>query len=507
MGDIGDRIRHRESLNKVMTAEEAALLFRDGMLVATSGSTMGFPKATFGALAERIRAQGGIKIDLMCAGPLSSEFEDVLFEAGGIRRRIGAVGGEKLRGGINRGEVTFIEGKGSSLPLQVKRGWFGTVDMAVIEAVGLTETGQIIPSTAVYDAPEWIEAASQVIVEINLNRPLSLEGLHDIYQRGDDPIPVVGNGNPLKRIGVPYFLVDPGKIKAIVISDLGDKPSKEAKPDAMGAAIGQYLVDFFRKEVAAGRLSESLPPFELGFGELFGSMMQKIGEGGFKNFRFHLPMVTDPVFELVEAGKVEWVEGIALRLSSEAWKRFEQDPERFKKVMVLRPFTVINSPELIQRMGVIAINGCLEMDLQGQVNSSHVLGTKIMAGIGGTYDYARNSPCSIFIARSTTKGGNISSIVPMVSHVDHTEHDVDVLVTEQGLADLRGKDPRERAREIIRQCAHPDYREMLSDYLDRAEKEPGHIPVLPEESGSFHLRLTQSGSMKKSDSRSGRTPP
>ena len=161
---------------------------------------------------------------------MSSEFEDVLFEAGGIRKRIGAVGGEKLRGGINRGEVTFIEGKGSTLPLQVKRGWFGPLDMAVIEAVGLTEDGQIIPSTAVYDAPEWIEVASQVIVEINLNRPLSLEGLHDVCPRGNDPIPVIG-GNPLKRIGVPYFPVDPAKIKAIVISDLGDKPSKEPKPE------------------------------------------------------------------------------------------------------------------------------------------------------------------------------------------------------------------------------------------------------------------------------------
>jgi succinyl-CoA:acetate CoA-transferase len=86
----------------------------------------------------------------------------------------------------------------------------------------------------------------------------------------------------------------------------------------------------------------------------------------------------------------------------------------------------------------------------------------------------------------------------MVSHVDHTEHDVDVLVTEQGLADLRGLDPRERAETIIRQCAHPDYRGMLSDYLARAEREPGHIPVLPEESGSFHLRFRRSGSMKES---------
>lgn len=497
MGDIGERIRHRDSLGKVMTAAEAALLFRDGMKVATSGSTMGFPKATFGALAERIKAEGGLKIDLFCAGPLSSQFEDVLFEAGGIGRRVGAVGGEKLRGGINRGEVAFFEGKGSSLPLQVKRGWFGTLDMAVIEAVGLTGDGQIIPSTAVYDAPEWIEAASQVIVEINLNRPLAMEGLHDVYLRGAEPIPVVGN--PLKKIGVPYFPVDPGKIKAIVFSDIAEKPSKEPKPDEMGAMIGQYLLDFFRKEVAAGRLGESLPPLELGFGELFTGMMRTIGESEFKSFRFHLPMVTDPVFELVTAGKVEWVMGIALRLSDDSWKRFVEEPDRYKKVIVLRPVTVVNSPELIQRTGAISINGCLEMDLKGQVNSSHVLGARIMAGIGGTYDYSRNSPCSIFIARSTTKGGNISSIVPMVSHVDHTMHDVDVLVTEQGLADLRGKDPRERAREIIAKCAHPDYREMLSDYLARAEKEPGHIPVLLDESWSFHLRLRRSGSMKKSE--------
>jgi succinyl-CoA:acetate CoA-transferase len=499
MGDIKKRIRHQASLGKVMKAEEAALLFKDGMIVATSGSTMGFPKATFGALAERIKAQGGIKIDLLCAGPLSSEFEDVLFEVGAIRRRIGAIGGEKLRGGINRGEVVLFEGKGSQLPLQVKRGWFGALDMAVIEAVGLTEAGQIIPSTAVYDAPEWIETASQVIVEINLKRPLALEGIHDIYGRGPEPIPVIGNGNPLKRIGVPYFPVDPAKIKAIVISDLDDKPSKEAKASEQGVAIGRYLVDFFKKEIAAGRLTNTLPPFELGFGALFTGMMKELGEGGFKNFRFHLPMVTDPVFEMIEAGKVDWVEGIAFRLSTDAWKRFEQDPERFKKFIVLRPFTVINSAELIQRLGVTAINGCLEMDLLGQVNSSHVMGAKIQAGIGGTYDYARNSPCSIFIASSTTKGGAISTIVPMVSHVDHTMHDVDVLVTEQGLADLRGLDPKARAEEIIAKCAHPDYRGLLSDYLERASAEPAHIPFRIEEANAFHLRFKQTGSMKEAE--------
>jgi len=64
MAAINERVRHPESRAKVMTAEAAAELFQDGMKVATSGSTMGFPKATFGALAERIKAGGGLKIDL-----------------------------------------------------------------------------------------------------------------------------------------------------------------------------------------------------------------------------------------------------------------------------------------------------------------------------------------------------------------------------------------------------------------------------------------------------------
>jgi succinyl-CoA:acetate CoA-transferase len=496
MDDIRARIRHQASLDKIMTADEAALLFRDGMLVATSGNPlMGYPKATFLALSERIKKQGGIRIDLLCAGPLGSEVEDILVDAGGIRKRIGAIGGEKLRAAINRGEVKFIEGKGGQLPLQVKRGWYGPVDLAVVEAIGLTREGNIIPSTAVYDSPEWIDAASQVIVEINLNRPLGLEGLHDVYQRGEDPIPIVGN--PLKRIGVPYFSVNPEKIKGIVVSDRGDHPSDEGKLDRMGDPIGQHLVDFFRREITAGRLSEPLPPIELGVGDLAGNVMRKIGASDFSNFRFHLPSITDPVLEIVEAGKVDWVSGMALRLTPVAWERFRANLDRYKRCMVLRPVTICNSPEIIRRLGVIGINGCLEMDLQGQVNSSHVLGTRILTGIAGSYDFSRNGLYSIFVGPSTARGGKISAIVPVVSHVDHTEHDVDVLVTEQGLADLRGLDPRERAQEIIRQCAHPDFRGMLSDYLARAEKEPGHIPISLEESGSFHLRLKRTGSMKE----------
>lgn len=495
MDDTAQRIRHPQSRDKIVTAAEAANLFQDGMLVATSGNPlMGYPKATFLALADRIKNEGGIRIDLLCAGPLGPEVEDVLAEVGGIRTRIGALGGEKLRAAVNRGEVRFVEGKGGQLPLQVKRGWFGQVDIAVIEAIGITPEGNIIPSTAVYDSPEWLDAASVVIIEINLNRPLELEGLHDVYQKSGRPIPL--EDNPLQRIGVPYFSVEPAKIKAIVFSDMPDQPSGEGKPDRRGDLIAGHLLEFFRREIRAGRLSDPLPPIELGVGDLAAQVMRNIGVSEFTRFRFHLPAITDPVLEIVEAGKVDWVSGMALRLTPEAWGRFRTQLDRYKQCMVLRPVTICNSPEIIQRLGVIGINGCLEMDIQGQVNSSHLLGTRVMTGIAGSYDFSRNGQLSIFVGPSTAKGGNISAIVPLVSHVDHTEHDVDILVTEQGLADLRGLDPRERAREIIAKCAHPDFRGLLSDYLERAEREPGHIPVALAETAAFHLRLKHTGSMK-----------
>jgi succinyl-CoA:acetate CoA-transferase len=87
----------------------------------------------------------------------------------------------------------------------------------------------------------------------------------------------------------------------------------------------------------------------------------------------------------------------------------------------------------------------------------------------------------------------------MVSHVDHTEHDVHVIVTEQGVADLRGVAPRRRAQKIIDNCAHPDYRPMLQDYFDRAMASGSarHTPHLLGEALSWHNRYQQFGTMRR----------
>jgi succinyl-CoA:acetate CoA-transferase len=143
------------------------------------------------------------------------------------------------------------------------------------------------------------------------------------------------------------------------------------------------------------------------------------------------------------------------------------------------------------------MNGAIEADIYGNVNSTHLMGSRIQNGIGGSGDFARNAYISFFVTPSTAKGGAISSIVPMVSHVDHTEHDVNVIVTEQGLADLRGLAPRRRARLLIDNCAHPDYRPLLEDYADRALSGAfgRHTPHLLDEALSWHARYVRTGSM------------
>lgn len=162
----------------------------------------------------------------------------------------------------------------------------------------------------------------------------------------------------------------------------------------------------------------------------------------------------------------------------------------------MRPQEISNNPELIRRLGVIAMNTALEVDIYGNVNSTHVAGSRMMNGIGGSGDFTRNAFLSIFFTESIAMDGNISTIVPFVSHVDHTEHDVMVIVTEQGYADLRGLSPKERAVEIISNCAHPKYKEALMDYFNRAkEQSPKHTPHILAEAFSWHVNFLNSGKM------------
>lgn len=246
-----------------------------------------------------------------------------------------------------------------------------------------------------------------------------------------------------------------------------------------------------------GRLPQQMLPLQSGVGSIANAVLMGLAESKFNNLTMYSEILQDSVFKLIKCGKVTQASGCAFTPSPTVWEMYKEDPELYRNRIVLRPLDISNNPEVIRRLGVISMNTPLEFDIYGQANSTHVMGNRMMNGIGGSGDYMRNGYLTIFSTPSTAKGGNISSVVPMVSHADHTEHDTMVFITEQGVADIRGLSPLKRAKLIIEKCAHPNFREQLYDYLKMAQRKNGHEPVDLEHAFDMHIALEKTGTMKE----------
>ncbi|WP_035488192.1 acetyl-CoA hydrolase/transferase family protein [Alicyclobacillus contaminans] len=486
--------------SRVMTAEEAAACIEDGMTVGISGFTRaGDAKVVPMALADRAKALGRpFHINLWTGASVAEEVDRTLTEAGVVARRLPFQSESTMRDAINRGDVMYVDQHLSLTVEMIREGTLGHLDVAVIEVVAITEDGYLVPSTSVGNAPTFAAHADKIILEWNKRQSPLLEGIHDIYmphaRPNRAPIPILSVDS---RIGTPYIPVDPKKIVAIVPTDREDHFVELAPPDADTERIAGHLMDFLSHELKRGRLPSPLPPLQSGVGSVANAVLAGMKDTRFDGLVMYSEVLQDAVFELMDAGKLRYASGCAITVAPHNAKRIMNNLQAYQSRMVLRPQEISNHPEVIRRLGVIAMNTALEVDIYGNVNSTHVLGTHIMNGIGGSGDFARNALLSIFMTKSTAKGGRISSIVPMVSHVDHTEHDVDVVVTEQGIADLRGLAPRERVSRIIEHCAHPMYREMLWDYVKIAAKYGGHTPHALEQAFAWHLRYRDVGDMRQ----------
>jgi succinyl-CoA:acetate CoA-transferase len=491
-----ERIRNLALRDRIMPAAGAAAMIRDGMVVGMSGFTRaGEAMAVPLALAERARTDP-LKITLMTGASLGHDLDKILAEAHVTARRIPFQSDPGLRRAINAGEVMFIDQHLSETVEQLRTRQLPGVDIAVIEATAITEEGGIVPTSSVGNSASFAILAPKVIVEVNRAQPLAFEGLHDIfiptYRPNRMPIPVV---TPDSRIGLPYIPIPPEKIAAIVLTDKHDSSAPIQPPDDETRAIAAHLTEFFGHEVKMGRMDNRLAPLQAGIGTIANAVLHGLIDSPFHDLKMYSEVLQDSTFDLMDAGKLTFASGSSITLSEAKNAQVMADFGRYKSRLILRPQEISNHPEVVRRLGLIAINTALEFDIYGNVNSTHVTGTQMMNGIGGSGDFARNALLSVFVTKSMAKGGAISSVVPMVSHVDHTEHDVDILVTEQGLADLRGLAPRERARLIIANCAHPDWRASLADYYDRALSYGGHTPHILEEALSWHVRLRKTGRM------------
>jgi succinyl-CoA:acetate CoA-transferase len=500
-----DRIRHPQFLSKVMTAHEAAALIPPGANVGMSGFTgAGYPKAVPQALADLLAARHAAgdtsaRIGLWTGASTAPELDGALARADGIEMRLPYQSDPACRALINAGKMHYTDIHLSHVAQFAWFGFLGKLDVAVIEVAGVLPDGRLIPSSSVGNNKTWLDQADKIILEVNELQSAGLEGMHDIYYGTDipprrKPIPMVHPGD---RIGEPYLHCDPAKVVAVVRTRQSDRNSVFAAPDAVSEQIAENIIDFLQHEVKAGRLPANLLPLQSGVGNVANAVLAGLNKGPFENMTAFTEVLQDGMLDMLRSGKLSFASATALSLSPAALADFTENIDFYRERIVLRSQEISNHPELVRRLGVIAMNAMIECDIYGNVNSTHVMGSSIMNGIGGSGDFARNGYFSFFVTPSVAKGGSISCIVPMVSHVDHTEHDVQVIVTEQGLADLRGLAPTQRARLIVDRCAHPSYRDALNDYIERAARcAPGlHTPHLLQEALSWHTRYLQTGHM------------
>lgn len=474
---------------KIMSAADAAALIGPGSVAGCSGFTLiGDPKAVPGEIARLGRAKD---LTILTGASVADGLDGALTRAGLMARRYPYQSNKDLRAAINAGQAAYSDMHLSHLPEFIDRGGMH-IDFAIVECSAVTEEGLIL-SASVGATDSFVRAADHVILEVNSALPEKLCGMHDIYQPDGRPIPVLEASG---RIGTRAVPCDLSKVAAVVLtSDPGSYPVFK-EPDGVSQAIAGHIVRFLKAEVAAGRQPASLRPLQSGVGSVANAVMAGLGSSGFTGLRMYTEVIQDAAFGLIEAGQMTSASTTAVSLSKEAAERFYSNIDRYRDKIVIRPQQIANNPEVIRRLGLISMNTPIEFDIYGNVNSTHVMGTRMMNGIGGSGDFARNAGLTIFATESVAKQGKISCVVPMCAHVDHTEHDVQVVVTEQGLADLRWKSPRERAELIIENCAHPDYRPMLREYYSEACRLGGHTPHELTKALSWHARYLETGTMR-----------
>ena len=499
MIDISDRVRNKDLQAKIVSAEEVAAFIKPGMSIGMSGFTASaYPKAIPLALAERMKKEP-FTVDIWTGASTGPELDDTLAAVHGIKRRLPYQTDAILRGEINNGSVDYLDLHLSESAQLARVGYLGKLDIAIVEAVAITEEGNIIPSTSLGNAASYVQQADIVIVEVNTTQPLELEGMHDVYVPLDPPhrlpIPIVKADD---RVGTPFIPCTPDKIKFIVPCDIKDHTRDLAPIDENSKKMSQFTLEFLNAEIKAGRMPKNLLPLQSGVGNVANAVMAGFVDSDLEDLTVYTEVIQDGMLDLIDANKLNFASGTAFSPSPAGMERFYKDVAKYKKYLLLRPQEISNSPEVVHRLGVIAMNTALEVDIYGNVNSTHVTGTKMMNGIGGSGDFARNAFLTIFYTPSVAKNGAISSVVPMCSHVDHTEHDVDVIITEQGIADLRGLAPKKRALEIINNCVHPDYKPVLLDYYNRAVEatKHAHTPHIIKEALSFHEKFIETKSMK-----------
>lgn len=485
-----------------LSADEAAALIKHGETIGFGGFTAaGACKVIPLSLAARAKAEHAagrpFKLGIITGASTGKSLDGALAAADAIEWRTPYQSDPTLRKAINEGRTRFFDLHLSAVQPTVRSGALGKVHWAIVEACKVTPEGEITLTTSVGCANTFIRLADRVLIELNSFHPEALTGFHDLYEPADPPlrreIPIYA---PTDRVGSTVVKIDPRIIAGVVRTNTPDESGGFDAPDAVTNKIGENVARFLADEIRQGRLPGTFLPLQSGVGNIANAVIGALGANPeIPPFMMYTEVIQDAVIDLIQSGKCRFASGCSLTVSPQKLAAVYKDLESFRSKMVLRPQEITNSPELVRRLGLITINTAIEVDLFGNVNSTHVMGKDLMNGIGGSGDFTRNAHISIYTCPSMAKKGAISTIVPFVTHLDHSEHSVQVVVTEHGIADLRGKSPHDRAAVMIDNCVHPEYRDLLRSYLRISDK--GHVPQTLHNAFNMHLAFLEHGDMRK----------
>jgi succinyl-CoA:acetate CoA-transferase len=454
-------------------AETAATEIGEAATIGVSGfGSVGYPKAVPLALAD---ADRDLSLTVISGGSVGEEIDTSLVEADAIARRYPYQAREASRRAVNDGEIAFHDRHVWRVSDEVALGQLPSPDVAIVEAVAVGE-GWLVPGLSIGATPALVEAADRLIVEVNERVPRTLERFHDVYRPVAPPnreaIPLTA---PDERIGSPRIEFDPEALAAVVRTDRQGTPYSFREPTERDRRIGANLASFLEAEVARSEVFDEELRLQFGVGNIGNALMGALAdlEVGDRDVVYFGEVVQDGLLDMLDEGIVSAASGTSLALSENGQEQLFSNVDRYADSVVLRPSDISNHPGVINRLGIVGVNSALEVDLYGHANSTHVNGSRMVNGIGGSGDFNRNALLAITALPSTAGGGDISRIVPMVTHADHTEHDFSVVVTEHGVADLRGRSPTERAEALISECAAPAFRNSLREYLGAGN---GHMP-------------------------------
>ena len=490
-----------------MTAVEAAAMIKNGDNLALSGFTpAGVAKAVTKELAKIAVAEHEagreFKVGIFTGASTGQSTDGDLAAAQAIKYRAPYTTNPDFRKHVNMGEIPYNDLHLSHMAQELRYGFYGDVDWAILEVCDIDEGEDICRAyltAAGGISPTAARLAKHVILELNSFHNPNAKFIHDVYEPLDPPyrkaIPIEHVSD---RIGKPYVEIDPKKIVGVVECNIPDEARAFSDSSPVTDRIGYLTAEFLVEDMHRGIIPSSFLPLQSGVGSTANAILGALGQDKHvPDFNIYTEVIQNSVIGMMLEGRVKDASACSLTVSNECLMQVYDNMDHFRNHLTLRQSEISNSPEIIRRLGVIAINTAIECDIYGNVNSTQISGTKMMNGIGGSGDFERNAYISIFTCPSTAKGGLISRLVPFVSHQDHSEHDVNVIITEQGVADLRGKSPMQRAQCIIENCAHPDYKQLLWDYLKIAKG--GHTHHYLPAAFAMHDTLARKGDMHLTD--------